>query len=251
MPRTIAFVNHKGGVGKTTLTLFSARILAQSKRVLAVDFDPQANLTQSFDINPDSLNETVLECLVKKKPLVEAVLRPLPSLPNLHLLPATLDLEELEVRFLSVPGRDVKLAHLLNQARDNYDFILIDSAPRGGLFMVAPMLAASDIVIPVDASEYSLRGLVRTSEAIEGVKEVIEGELRTFVLFNQMDRTIAHRDQRGILESHFPNSILGASIRKTVTATKITNSADPTNLTETMGLWEDVAAFLTEIEALP
>jgi chromosome partitioning protein len=79
MPRTIAFVNHKGGVGKTTLTLFSARILAQTKRVLAVDFDPQANLTQSFDINPDSLNETVLECLVKKKPLAEAVLQPLPT----------------------------------------------------------------------------------------------------------------------------------------------------------------------------
>jgi chromosome partitioning protein len=246
--KIVTFVNHKGGVGKTTLTLFSARILAESSRVLCVDFDPQANLTHSFGIQ--SRQDTLLDCLVGNRPIQDVILTPNPNLPNLHLIPSNLHLEEIEIRLISTPGRDKKLSRALNLIRDQYDFILIDSAPRGGYFLLAPLLAATDVIIPVDASEFSLQGLDRTQNVIAQAREAQEAEFRVRVVQNQMDRYSTNKDQREILLSQYPEVVLRSTIRKTVDATKITNSQDPSYLSPSAPLWGDVEDFLREAEFL-
>jgi len=171
---TIAFVNHKGGIGKTTTTLSLGAILAaRGRRVLMVDLDPQANLTISAGLEPDDLPETVYTLMVRfvrdyAPPDLAAAVRPVR--PGLDLLPASIDLAAAEREFITAKRADYILQRLLEPAAAAYDLILIDCPPSLGFLTVNALTAATTAIIPLTPEFLPARGLAKLLDAVADVR---------------------------------------------------------------------------------
>jgi chromosome partitioning protein len=160
---TIALMNQKGGVGKTTITINLAGALAMlGYRILVVDFDPQANCSFGFDALWNEMDVSVadvigFESTGPSKTLKEVIL-PLKHHPNLFLAPAHLNLAAAEMMVQNSLGRELKLDKALDTVREDYDYILIDAPPSLGLLSINAMVAADAILIPIDGA-FSLEGV--------------------------------------------------------------------------------------------
>ena len=145
MSKTIAFCNHKGGVGKTTSTASVGVAMArQGKRVLLVDLDGQANLTGIF--LQDDAEVSIYDSLVEKAPL------PLVQIEdNLDLVPSNLNMSAAEAKMTQLIQREMRLANLLAKQKANYDYILIDCPPSLGIVTINAFFAADEIYVPLSA----------------------------------------------------------------------------------------------------
>jgi len=189
MAVSIACVSGKGGVGKTTTCASLAAVLAErGRRVLAVDMDPQSNLTSGLGFNPYSLDRTVSSVLVDPERRVrDAVLST--RWPNLHLLPASPDLSAVEAELPTVIDRELGLRDSLarNGLQSAYDFVLFDSPPSFGFHTVSVLAAADYVIIPVQMSGFALKGLKETLRTINTARQrlnprlTVLGMLATFV----------------------------------------------------------------------
>src|SRR5213596_533502 len=143
--RTIAFANQKGGVAKTTTTLNLGVALAeQGKKVLAIDLDPQGNLTMSQGWNPDEIDRSMFDVLVHKLPISEIVRR-----NEIDVAVASIDLAGAELALASMIGRERALEKALMPVRENYDYVLIDTPPSLGLLTINALVAADGVIVPV------------------------------------------------------------------------------------------------------
>lgn len=167
---TISFVNVKGGVGKSTLTITLAGALAQrGYRVLVVDADPQANATQGLGLDPEKTTPTMARVLLPegdrdRLPLSDVV-RPLPDLhPRLFIAPAHIDLALVEGRLHTLPvQREIVLDEALDGVRADFDYIFVDSPPTISNILINVMVASDGIIVPVDAT-YSLSGVAALNQ---------------------------------------------------------------------------------------
>ena len=166
MPYTIAFVNLKGGIGKTTICLNVAAHMAQRKergRVLVVDFDPQANATSALGIDQKTLNYSIYDALLNQceeghgVPITKVIVET--SVEDLHLAPSDLDLGSAIMVMHPAPDRVGLLRRLLEPVRSFYDYILIDTPSDTGLFVLNSLRAADDVLVPLDLSVFSLNAL--------------------------------------------------------------------------------------------
>ena len=172
--RIIAFANQKGGVAKSTSTLSIAAALAERGRaVLAVDMDPQAALTYSLGVDPDELDETVNDVLVRRLPPEKVVIS-----REVDLVPSNIDLAGAEAVLLAKTGREYALQRALRELDGRYDYVLIDCPPSLGILTINALTAAAEVVIPLQCEALSHRGVGQLLETIGDIRHFTNENLK-------------------------------------------------------------------------
>lgn len=165
--RVIAVANQKGGVAKTTTVhALGAAAAERGQRVLLIDLDPQACLTYSTGIDPDSLEASLHDVLLERVALHDV----LAKLDSLHLVPASIDLAGSELHLLGRTGREYVLRKALGAMRDEYDIVLIDCPPSLGILTINGLTAADQVLIPLQCETLSRRGVGQLLETIDDVR---------------------------------------------------------------------------------
>jgi chromosome partitioning protein len=212
--KVIAYPNQKGGVAKTTTTLNLAVAFAETgHRVLAVDMDPQGNLTMSQGIDPDTVEKSMYDVLVNGLPIKEAIRK-----REIDVACASIDLAGAEIAMSTKIGRERSLEKALKAVRDEYDFVCIDTPPSLGLLTINALTAADKVIVPVQCEYLSMRGLIQLQNTLSMIREElnpgveIEGILPTLV----DTRTVHAKEAIEILEENFGDRVFATRIRKTI-----------------------------------
>jgi len=212
--RVIAFANQKGGVAKTTTTLnLGVAFREQGLRVLAIDLDPQGNLTMSQGLNPDEIERSMFDVLVHRLPIQEVIHQ-----AEVDLAVSSIDLAGAELALSSLIGRERALAKALAPVRDEYDYVLIDTPPSLGLLTINALVAANGVIVPVQCEYLSLRGLVQLQATLEMIRENLNPEVDILgILPTMFDRRTLHaREAIEILRENFGALVFNTRIRKTI-----------------------------------
>jgi chromosome partitioning protein len=212
--KVIAFANQKGGVAKTTTTLNLAVAFAESgHRVLAVDMDPQGNLTMSQGIDPDAVEKSMYHVLVDNLSIREVIRK-----REVDVACSSIDLAGAEIAMSTKIGRERSLEKALKAVREDYDFVCIDTPPSLGLLTINALTAADKVIVPVQCEYLSMRGLIQLQNTLSMIREElnpdveIEGILPTLV----DTRTVHAKEAIEILEENFGDRVFATRIRKTI-----------------------------------
>ncbi|MDX1564143.1 MAG: AAA family ATPase [Phycisphaeraceae bacterium] len=173
--RRIALMNQKGGVGKTTTTVNLGAALAQAgHRVLLIDLDPQAHLTLHLGLNPDDLDQTVYDLLVDDALAPEAVVQ---RVENLSVIPAEVDLAAAEQELVQRSDRHGILRKKLSGLGESFDFVLLDCPPSLGLLTMNGLVAANEVIVPMQSHFLALQGLSKLLETVQLVRQNLNSHL--------------------------------------------------------------------------
>jgi len=212
--KVIAFANQKGGVAKTTTALNLAVAFKESgHRVLAVDMDPQGNLTMSQGVDPDKVEKSMFDVLVHRVPIKEVIVE-----REIDVAVASIDLAGAEIAMSTQIGRERALQKALDEVRGDYDFVCIDTPPSLGLLTVNALTAADKVIVPVQCEYLSMRGLVQLQNTLQMIREnlnpgvEIEGILPTML----DSRTVHAKEAVEILEENFGELVFKSRIRKAI-----------------------------------
>lgn len=218
MPETIAVVNQKGGVGKTTTSINLAAYLTYlGKKVLVIDVDSQGNASSGLGIDYKNLDNGMYEVLIPGPINMKNVIIST-SLEGLHLAPATPDLAGASIDLVHLDAREYQLLNNLKEIYDYYDFILIDCPPSLGLLTINALVASDQVLIPVQCEYYALEGLGQLINTIELIKNNLNDKL------NILGTVLTMYDKRNRLSEqvfyeiykYFPNKIFRTVIPRNV-----------------------------------
>lgn len=171
-----AVVNQKGGVGKTTTSVNLATYMALAGvKVLLVDLDPQGNATSGFGVDRNQVQASTYDVLIEGMPVIEAVVPT--CVVNLSLLPATMDLAGSDVKLMPKEGRECFLRVALEPARAYFDYIIIDAPPSLGLLTLNALVAADELILPIQTEFYALEGISQLLKTIDLVKRSLNPNL--------------------------------------------------------------------------
>jgi chromosome partitioning protein len=207
---TIAVLSQKGGTGKTTTVRTLTDVFRRvGLRVLAIDLDPQGNLSDYFDVDPEA-TPTVGDVLTGRAKAREAV--------HGDILPANLSLAEAELALAGKMGRELTLKRALKDAKDDYDVILMDCPPTLGLLTVNALVAADWALLTAEAQYFAMQGVEQALEVIDLAKDSLNPDLEWLgVVFNIADmRTVHSRDAYTNLKEEFGDKLFEATIRSSI-----------------------------------
>src|SRR3954471_11094111 len=213
LARVIAFANQKGGVAKTTTTLNLGVALAEKgQKILAIDLDPQGNLTMSQGWNPDEIDRSMFDVLAHKLPITEII-----RTGEIDVAVSSIDLAGAELALSSMIGRERALEKALLPVREVYDWIMIDTPPSLGLLTINAFTAATGVIVPVQCEYLSLRGLVQLENTLAMVRENLNPEVEIIgILPTMFDKRTTHaREAVEILQENFGELVYHTRIRKT------------------------------------
>lgn len=215
MGKIIAVVNQKGGVGKTTTAVnLTAALHALGKRILLCDFDPQANATSGLGLNKRKVKHSVYDVVVNGVDIKEAIV----STDFGDVLPATADLAGAAVELITMPEPHKQLKNALDQVKNEYDLIFIDSPPSLEMLTLNGLAASDGILVPVQCEYYALEGLTDLMNTLRMVKKRINPNLEIFgVALTMFDgRTNFSTQVAQEVRRHFPGKVYASAIPRNV-----------------------------------
>jgi chromosome partitioning protein len=210
--RVIVIANQKGGVGKTTTAVALAAILARDVPVLAIDCDPQGNMTQAFGFDPDTIEKTLYNGLVQELPFAETSLRVGPPPADLTLVPANLDLADTWRRVAGRVGLETLLKTGLEPLLPRYRYVILDCPPSLDMMTINALVTATEVIVPVDMSVFSVRGMVKLMGTLQEVRKVNPALPPPRIVACRTEHTtVSHTIEEG-LWAKFGGSVFKAAI---------------------------------------
>ncbi len=217
--RIMTIANQKGGVGKTTTAVNLAASLSQhGNRVLVVDLDPQGNASTALDVEHHVERDSIYHVLVEELPLKD-IIDPVEGMPGLFCAPATIALAGAEIELVSMVARELRLLRAINELdMSDYDYVLIDCPPSLGLLTVNALVAAQEVLIPIQCEYYALEGLEQLLRTVELIRGHLNDRLRisTILLTMYDGRTRLATQVAEDVRSHFGDVVLQTIIPRSV-----------------------------------
>ncbi len=229
--RTLAIVNQKGGVGKSTTAVnLGASLALLGQRVLLVDIDPQGNTTSGLGIDKHALANDVYDLLLGEVAGEQAIVAT--GVPQLDLIPATIALAGAEIELVSLLSRETRLRKALADVTERYDYVIIDCPPSLGLLTLNALTAASEVVIPVQAEYYALEGLSQLTTVVERVRAALNPGLHiSGVLVTMFDgRTRLATEVLDEVHAYFPSQVFRTQIPRNVRLSEAPSFGKPVAL---------------------
>jgi chromosome partitioning protein len=215
MGRIIVFVNQKGGVGKTTSAInLGAYLALAGKRTLLVDFDPQANLTSG--VGGAGASKGIYEVIASGLPIKDAIVAT--KVKDLHLVPSSIDLSGATVELVDKEDRNDYLKRVLEGVRADYDFILIDCPPSLGILTLNGLMAADEVLVPLQCEYFALEGLSLILQTVQLVQKNMNPRLRIGgILFTMYDsRTRLAQDVVQQVTEYFKDKVFRTIVPRNV-----------------------------------
>lgn len=176
MGRIIAVANQKGGVGKTTTAINLSSCLAEKgKKVLAVDMDPQGNMTSGLGVDKNSVENTIYDLIIGESGIEEVLRKNI--MKNLDIIPANIDLSAAEIELIDVEDKEYIVRNVINDIKDNYDYIIIDCPPSLSMLTINAMTTATSVLVPIQCEYYALEGLSQLIHTVDLVRDRLNPEL--------------------------------------------------------------------------
>ena len=176
MERIIAIANQKGGVGKTTTAINLSACLAElGEKVLAIDMDPQGNMTSGLGIDKNNVEYTVYDLIIGEAEINQVICKE--ALENLDVLPANVDLSAAEIELIGIDNKEYIIRDEVEKVKKNYDYIIIDCPPSLSMLTINAMTTADTVLVPIQCEYYALEGLSQLIHTIDLVKERLNPRL--------------------------------------------------------------------------
>lgn len=215
--KVLAVINQKGGVGKsTTVVNLSAALGESNKKVLVIDLDPQGNTSSGYGIEKDELEYDIYDALLNEYPMEDLIMDTCE--PKVFAVPATIQLAGAEVELVSQMARESILKGVINPIKEHFDYILIDCPPSLGLLTINALVAADELLIPIQCEFYALEGVTKLLESMRMVKSRLNPDLEIFgVVLTMFDtRTTLSRQVAEEVNKYFGKTVFKTVIPRNV-----------------------------------